>query len=106
MLSKSQQIEKEENIKKVVEAFLSSDVSINELSKMINISSSTIQRYLNDVDYITMIFGSSAKEKLMLINAKLKANKQKGHSKGGIISTTNNEPIRDENGKFTGNRKK
>ena len=38
---------------------------------------------------------------LIQISEKLKNSKKKGLSIGGIHSTTNNEPIRDENGKFT-----
>lgn len=106
MLSKSQQLEKEEKIKKVVDMFLNSNLTINELSKEVNIPSSSIQRYLNDVDYIAMIYGSEAKEKLLLITEKLKTNKKEGLIRGGVMSTINNEPIRDKNGKFTGNRKK
>ena len=72
MLSESQQIEKKEKIKKAVDGFLDNDISIDELSKKIDIPSSTIQRYLHDVEYIVLIYGSEAKEKLIKINEKLK----------------------------------
>ena len=48
----------------------------------------------------------SLKEKFIQISLKLNQNKKNGLSRGGIISTTNNVPIRDENGKFTGNKKR
>ena len=107
MLSEAQRIEKENRIKKVVDTFLSyKQISINELSRILKISSSTIQRDLNDVDFITTVYGSMAKSKLEEINKRLKQNKDIGHSTGGINSTKNNMPIRDDNGKFTGNKKR
>ena len=106
MLSESQHIEKLERVRKVVDAFLSNDVSINELSVITNVSKSTIQRDLNDIKYIEEAYGINAKEILKQISDKLKHNKENGLSRGGINSTTNNEPTRDENGKFTGNKKR
>lgn len=107
MFNESQVIEKKKRIKLVVDTFLSyEDITINELSKILNISSSTIQRDLNDVEYIHDIYEEKTKDILTEIREKLKNSKKKGLSRGGINSTTNNEPIRDENGKFTGNRKK
>lgn len=107
MQSEKQRIEKEQRIKFVVDSFLEyKDISINELSRKLKISSSTIQRDLNDVDYISVIYGASAKEKLLVIRDRLKKNKEKGPSVGGINSTTVNEPLRDENGKFIGNKKR
>ena len=107
MLSDEQINKKTERIKKVVDAFLSyENISINQLSKIIGIPSSTIQRDLNEVEYITAIYTDRSKEVLTIISEKLKENKKFGLSRGGIISTTNNMPIRDENGKFTGNKKR
>lgn len=107
MQSEKQRLEKEQRIKFVVDSFLENEgISINELSRKIKIPSSTIQRDLNDVDYISIIYGMNAKEKLLIIRDRLKKNKEKGTSTGGINSTTINEPVRDENGKFIGNRKR
>ena len=107
MFNESQVAEKKKRIKLVVDTFLSyEDITINELSKILNISSSTIQRDLNDVEYIHDIYEEKTKDILTEIREKLKNSKKKGLSRGGINSTTSNEPIRDENGKFTGNRKK
>ena len=107
MLSRAQILEKEERIRRVVDTFLSYDqISINELSSILKISSSTIQRDLNDVEYISSIYGANAKDKLAQISKRLKQNKIVGVSIGGINSTKNNVPIRDENGKFTGNKKR
>ena len=107
MFNSSQIEEKQKRVKFVVDSFLSyDDISISQLSKIINISSSTIQRDLNDVEYIHDVYEERAKDILIKISGKLKNSKKKGLIRGGINSTTNNEPIRDENGKFTGNRKK
>lgn len=107
MLSKAQQIEKKNRIKFAVDSFLEyENISINQLSRIINIPSSTIQRDLNDVESIIEIYDSKAKKVLEQISDKLKKNKVDGLSRGGITSTTNNVPIRDENGKFTGNKKR
>ncbi len=106
MISEQQHTRKLERVKLVVESFLSNNVSIIELSDIINITKSTIQRDLNDIEYIEEIYGHNAKEILKQISNKLKLNKENGLSRGGINSTTNNEPIRDENGKFTGNKKR
>lgn len=107
MLSEEQIEKKKERIKKVVDTFLQyENISINELSQIINVSSSTIQRDLNDVEYISEVYGTQTAEILRIVRRKLSINKNNGLSRGGIASTTNNEPIRDENGKFTGNKRR
>ena len=55
---------------------------------------------------IVSISGKDAKNILTEISKRLKTNKIVGVSVGGTVSTRNNEPIRDENGKFTGNKKR
>ena len=98
---------KKDRIKRVVDQFLSyENITINQLSTILELPSSTIQRDLNDFKYIQMIYGYKAKDILIQISNKLKQNKEQGLIRGGIISTTNNEPVRDANGKFIGNRKK
>ena len=107
MISHDQHIEKIERVKKVIDTFLSyEEISINELSKILDMNPSTVQRDLNNLDYIQLAYGEQAKEKFIQISLKLNQNKKNGLSRGGIISTTNNVPIRDENGKFTGNKKR
>ena len=107
MISHAQHVEKLERVKKVIDTFLSfEEISITELSKLTKISSSTIQRDLNDLDYIEKVYGNSSKEVFEKISERLKKNKENGLSRGGVTSTTNNIPIRDENGKFTGNKKR
>ena len=92
MLSESQIIEKKDRIKTVVDNFLSYDqISINELAQLIKVPSSTIQRDLNNIEYITLIYGTQSKEILLRISNKLKENKNFGVIKGGTNSTKNNE---------------
>ncbi len=106
-MSEAQRIEKVERIKLIVDTFLSYDqISINELSKIMQIPTSTIPRDLNDVGYISLIYSDEAREKLKQISERLKLNKANGLGIGGINSTMNNIPIRDENGKFTGNKRR
>lgn len=107
MLSESQIKEKEKKIKLVIDEYLKHDnVSIEELSMIVNIPTSSIQRYLNDVDYIHSIYGSNAKYILEQISYKLLSSKQLGVHKGGINSSMNNIPLRNTDGKFTGNKKR
>lgn len=107
MISDAQHLQKLGRVKKVVDTFLSyEDISINQLSEIIHVSPSTIQRDLNDLEYIRMIYADEAKEKFKQISERLKKNRKNGLSRGGINSTTNNVPIRDENGKFAGNKKR
>lgn len=106
MLSEAQYAKKVERIKLVIDSFLSNNVSITELSNIIDVPKSTIQRDLNNIEYIQEIYGYESREILKQISDKLKLNKENGLSRGEINSTTNNEPIRDENGKFTGNKKR
>ena len=103
MLSKAQEIEINEKVLKVTEEFINTGFSIEEVSNITGISKSSVQRYLNDEKRIVDLLGREAYDK---IQEMLKYNKQEALSKGGYISTKNNMPIRDENGKFAGNVKK
>ena len=107
MLSQTQMAEKAARIKKVVDSFLMYDeITILELEEKINVPKSTIQRDLNNIEYIQMIYSDKSKEVLQKISNKLKSNYKNGIHKGGIVATTNYEPVRDEDGKFIGNKKR
>lgn len=107
MLSEEQIEKKKKRIELVVDAFLSSnDLSIDELSKKLNIPKSTIQRDLNDLEYIKMVYSGNSLQILKQISDKLKQNKKEGLSKGGVNSTNLNQPIRNNDGKFIGNKKR
>lgn len=107
MLSEEQIEKKKKRIELVVDTFLSfNNLSIEELSKELNIPKSTIQRDLNDLEYIKMVYSGNYLEILKQISDKLKQNKKEELSKGGINSTNINEPIRNNDGKFIGNKKR
>lgn len=96
------QINKEKNILKVVKLFLENDLYINEIAELSNISSSSVQRYLND-PLVCDLFGSKTKEQ---IKTKLKAKKISGNIKGGRNYSLNNTAIKNIDGKFNGSIKK
>ena len=60
MLSETQYLEKTENVKKVVIEFLMNKRSIKQISEELGISTSSVQRYLNDKVYIENIFKNDA----------------------------------------------
>ena len=99
MLSDRQYKEKIKKILLVAKTFLENPVSNIELSKITGISSSSVQRYLNDPEIINLL----GQETFDRIQELLKYNRLTARQEGGIISTTNNKPLRDSNGKFTGN---
>lgn len=88
---------KEKNILNVVKIFLENPkLTIKEISEITGISSSSVQRYLND-PIIKEIFNDETFEK---IHDLLNQNKLTARRKGGINSFQNNEPIKDQNGRF------
>ena len=102
MLSDRQYKEKIKRILLVPKTFLENPVSNIELSEITGISSSSVQRYLNDPEIITLL----GKESFDKIQELLKHNTLAARVKGGIISTTNNMPLRDSNGKFSDNKQR
>lgn len=99
MLSELQLKEKIEKIRIIVKSFLQYNVSINELSKIINIPSSTIQRYLQDKESICNEFGFQVYNDIQI---RLVKNKELGNSKGGKVSTSRHSVLKDKEGKFQG----
>lgn len=102
MLSKEQQLQKDLNILKTTNLFLAKPMSMEELSNKTGFSASSCQRYLNDKRIIELL----DKDVFNEIQNILKIQKHEALSKGGFISTKNNIAIRDENGKFIGNKSK
>lgn len=103
MLSKEQEINIRKKILKVTAEFINTGYSIGKVSEITGISSSSIQRYLNDKKRIITLLGEEVYDEIQQM---LKINKEKGLSKGGYLSSLNNEPIKGSDGKFIGNRKK
>lgn len=103
MLSEAQRIEKERNILTVVNMFIQTDKTIEEISELTNISSSSVQRYLNEKEYILDLLDE---ETYLYIQAKLKQHKEIGNSTGGKKSQENNYSVRNITGQFVTNRRK
>ena len=106
MLSEEQQVYKKYKIKIVVDRFLKGKNTINEISKETGISSSTVQRYLNNELMIREIYGKDAEFIIEEIERRLQENKIEGLSRGGQNFIKNNIPIKDVNGHFTGSKKR
>lgn len=106
MLSSEQYQEKLEKVKKVVEIFLKDKKTIREISEETGISKSSIQRYLNDEEFINLIYGQKASFIREEIIRRLEENYKEGTKLGGINFAKNNETLKDELGHFTGSRKK
>lgn len=93
---------REEIIKTVVNSYLKDSAkTIQQVSEETGISKSSIQRYLNDSHIMDII----DKETLAELQSKKIKNKVDGKKKGGINSFLNNVPLKNKDGKFTGNEK-
>jgi hypothetical protein len=103
MLSDEQEKKKLLRIKQVAEYFLANGGSIKDIETALDIPKSSIQRYLSDQTAITSLLSESDYKKIesLLLN-----NKKEGLSRGGRNFALNNDPTRNEIGKFTGSRKK
>jgi len=104
MLSQDQKKLKIQKIIFTVQSFLDSDChNLEELSSQINISSSSIQRYLNEKQIIEEYFGIEIYE---MVREKINFNKREGLSKGGTNFVNYNISTKDASGKFTGSRRR
>lgn len=104
MLSESQKQIKIKRIIYTVKKFLESDCqSLEELAQEINIPSSSIQRYLKEKQIIETYFGEDV---YIMIRERIQINKQLGNEKGGVNYVNYNSYSKDENGKFTGSRRR
>ena len=94
--------DKEKKICITVKAFLEHPNFTNEeLAKLTGFSSSSVQRYLNDA-IIKEIFSEETFNKIKEL---LSNNIKDARRKGGINSFQNNEPVKESNGYFNGNKK-
>lgn len=73
---------------------------INEIAEILSISSSSVQRYLND-ELIEEELGNEVKTE---IKEKLIQMKKNGNIKGGINYSRNNIALKDKKGKFIGSK--
>ena len=97
--SNDQKIKKKLNILKSVYLYLVKDKDyIKDISEELNLSTSCIQRYLNDL-IIEKELGIEVSNE---ISEKLKQSKQNGNIEGGIQYVKRNIAIKKVNGKFNG----
>lgn len=109
MLSEEQYQEKLKKVKYVVTSFLKEKKTIKQIadeSGELKISKSSVQRYLNDEQYIKILFGEEAPFIIEEIERRLIENYSDGVKLGGNNFAQNNESLKDENGHFIGSRKK
>ena len=94
--------DKEKKICITVKTFLEHPNFTNEeLAKLTGFSSSSVQRYLND-PIIKELFSEETFNKIKEL---LSSNIKDARRKGGINSFQNNEPVKESNGYFNGNKK-
>ena len=89
------------NVNTAINLFLEKDCYIEEIAILMEVSSSSVQRYLNDPIAKTLF----SKEQLEKVQNKLAKNKEKGVKKGGITSQQKNQYVKIKNGKFNGCKK-
>ena len=106
MLNNEQYNEKKEKVQTVVELFLSGKKMIRDISEETGISKSSVQRYLNDIEFINGIYGDNASFIIEEIQRKLVENKEEGNKLGGDTFASNYESLKDEVGHFTGVRRR
>lgn len=102
MISELQQKAIDKKILQVVKDFYVNGGSIEDVSKRTGISSSSVQRYLNHKNIVTLL----GQEVYDNVQEKLLLNKQNGLSKGGTNSTHKYIGVRDDKGQFIGNIKR
>lgn len=99
---RNQSVQKKRNILIVVGEFLRSpDLSIQELATRVNLSPSSVQRYLND-EYIKHYLGNDIDEQ---IQTYLSEHKKLRSKRGGLSYASNHRALKDEQGKFIGSIK-
>ncbi len=116
MLSEEQIQEKLENVRICVEAFLgekdengifnSNNKTIYDVERETKIPHSSVQRYLHAYNYIKKLFPDDYVLRIAIIESRLDKNKVEGNRKGGVNFAINNEATKDENGQFTGSKKR
>lgn len=89
------------NVSTAISLFLKKDCYIEEIAKIMEVSSSSVQRYLND-PIATLLF---SKEEIEKVQNKLAKNKERGVKKGGITSQLKNQYVKTRYGRFNGCKK-
>lgn len=100
--SEYNQISKKIMIFKAVQLLVQKGYFIKEIAQELNLSTSSVQRYLNN-PIIEEELGEEVTKEIKRI---LTSNLYKGKIIGGTIYAHNNEAVKLENGKFAGSTKK
>ena len=106
MQSEQQTLARENRVKIAVVSFLKEKKTIKQISEETGISTSSIQRYLNDEELIKTVFNKNAEFISEEIKRRLKENKIEGLSLGGTNFAKSNNPTKDKLGRFTGSIRK
>ena len=102
MISEEQLYEKIKRIKLLLSE-INNSKNIKELSEKTRIPKSSVQRYLNDYDFL-ISNDLCTIDDLKTIRNWLKIAKNEGVSRGGKISQTRHGYEKNEKGEFTGNK--
>lgn len=106
MMSERQTKEKISKVLKVCKYFLKNPNStIEEISQALDISKSSVQRYLNEKEIIESL-DELGIEVYELIQKQLRINTLLARSKGGKKFASKNVALKDDSGKFIGSIKK
>ena len=102
LYERNQTLQKKKNILIVVGEFLRNpNLSMKELASLVNMTPSSVQRYLND-DYIKHSLGLDVYNQ---VQQYLQEHKKNRAQLGGRNFAKNNRALKDENGKFIGSVK-
>ena len=105
MVSKEQKIKMLNNLSEIIKVLPTSS-NINEIHQQTGISTSTIQRYLNRKDLLLDLIGDDTicEEIFQVHQEWLKSAKKEGLQKGGRVSQERYGYLKEEDGKFRGNK--
>ena len=105
MLNDNQYKQKYSNVYKCVELFLATGGTQKDIAKLLDLSQSSVDRYLKDDEFIDTIYKDQAKSIKSQIKLRLEQNKLEGAKKGGLISQEVSPYLKNDNGHFIGSRK-
>lgn len=106
MLSDIQKQEKMTKVAKCVDLFISGNYTEEDISRLLSIPQTSVDRYLKDKVMIAEIFKKDSLYINELIAGKLSLNKKEGLSKGGVFAHNSTEYTRESNGRFNGAKSK
>lgn len=106
MKERNQTKQRIENIHKVFDFFKQYKGNIPEISKALGIPKSTIQRYVNSIEFEELFRLAYPNESPDAIKEHFRKMKEQGNQQGGINTQEKYGFEKDAEGKFQGSRKK